>query len=168
MTVGRRNDPVAGFNFAVTLLDSPAAAGSGIATISVGALLGGASAGFSECTGLEMTLDLEEYQEGGRNGTVLQFPTRVQWNPITLKRGIATNRDLVDWFQGFVEGRGRRKNGVITLRDADGRAHTAWTFRRGLPRRWSGPSLNAAQSQVAIESIEITHEGLYTLPGVTS
>ena len=54
----------------------------------------------------------------------------------------------------------KRKDGVITLRDASARAHTVWGFRRGLPTKYSGPQLNAQQSAVAIETITIAHEGL--------
>ena len=35
-----------------------------------------------------------------------------------------------------------------------------WTFKRGLPVKWTGPSFNAMQAQVAIEELEIAHEGL--------
>jgi hypothetical protein len=41
-----------------------------------------------------------------------------------------------------------------------------WYFRRGLPVKYTGPSLNATQSSVAIESIEIAHEGLSQVPFV--
>ena len=43
--------------------------------------------GFSECSGLEMSMQVEEYKEGGRNGAVLKFPTRVNWTNITSSAG---------------------------------------------------------------------------------
>jgi phage tail-like protein len=55
---------------------------------------------------------------------------------------------------------------VITLLDGTGRANRAWFFRRGLPTKYTGPALNATQNNVAIESIEIAHEGLYQVPGI--
>ena len=44
--------------------------------------------GFTECAGLEMTLKTEDYREGGNNGAVLHFPSRVEWGTITLKKGV--------------------------------------------------------------------------------
>ena len=41
-----------------------------------------------------------------------------------------------------------------------------WYFRRGLPVKYTGPSLNATQNSVAIEAIEIAHEGIHQVPGV--
>jgi phage tail-like protein len=73
---------------------------------------------------------------------------------------------LWDWHYGFVTGTGKRRDGLIVLlNDLHLPAHI-WHFRRGLPTRYGGPTLNATQSSVAIESIEITHEGIYQVPGV--
>jgi phage tail-like protein len=56
-----------------------------------------------------------------------------------------------------------RRDGVVTLLDEERNVVKAWSFTRGLPVKWSGPSLNAMQSQVAFEEIEIAHEGLALL-----
>ena len=45
-----------------------------------------------------MTLDLEDYNEGGNNGTVLKFPKRAKYGEITLKKGITRDTELFDWF----------------------------------------------------------------------
>jgi phage tail-like protein len=116
--------------------------------------------GFSECTGLEIGLDAEEYKEGGNNGKSLRFPTRVKWTNIRLKRGLALSDDLWLWHYGFVQGTVSRRDGVVTLLDEQQNPVKVWAFKRGLPVRWAGPSLNAGQSQVAIEELEIAHEGL--------
>jgi phage tail-like protein len=160
-----RDDPVLNQNFVISLIDSSStlaiaksSALSGILDAPVG--------GFSECSGLEMSLKVEEYREGGNNGTVLKFPTRVEWSNITLKKGIGAGSALWDWHYGFVEGRGKRRDGIVALLTDLRLPHNIWYFRRGLPVKYTGPTLNAAQSSVAIESIEITHEGIYQLPFV--
>lgn len=163
-----RRDPVAGYNFEISLLESDSSIGSALTTVALSTALGSPVAGFSRCSGLEVTLEIEPYKEGGNNGTVLQFPTRASWSKLTLERGLALTTDLWDWFYSFVEGNGHRRDGIITLRDAAGEPHTVWGFRRGLPARYGGPSLDAMQSAVAIETIEIAHEGLYQIPGVTA
>jgi phage tail-like protein len=150
-----RVDPYRAFNFLVTLVDS--GAGSGPPQQSQ------ASGGFSECTGLDISLDVEEYKEGGNNVCTLRFPTRVKWSNIRLKRGIATSDDLWLWHFGFVNGQVVRRDGVVTLQDEQQNAVKTWSFTRGLPVKWTGPSLNAAQNQIAIEELEIAHEGLKLL-----
>jgi phage tail-like protein len=164
-TTAMRSDPVLGCNFVVSLLDTS----SVLATVG-SALLSGvldvAAGGFSECQGLEASMKVEEFSEGGNNGAVLKFPGRVSWGNLSLKRGVAADTRLWDWCYGFVQGRGKRRDGVIALLNSLHVPNTIWYFRRGLPLKYSGPQMNAAQSNVAIESIEIAHEGLYQLPAV--
>jgi len=113
-----------------------------------------------------MALDIEEYKEGGRNDTTLKFPTRVKWTNITLKKGIGAGTALWDWHYGFVTGNGKRRDGIVALLNEIHLPAHIWYFRRGLPVKYTAPSLNAGQSNVAVESIEIAHEGIYQLPGV--
>ena len=162
---GVRHDPVLGRNFVISLLDSTSALAPSSPPPLAG-ILDAAVGGFSECSGLDLTLQPEEYKEGGNNGGVLQFASRASWTHLTLKRGVTTNTDLWDWHYSFVEGNGKRRDGVVMLLDAARGPVQAWYFRRGLPVKYSGPSLSASQNSVAIESIEIAHEGIYQVPGV--
>jgi len=160
-----RSDPVLNHNFVVSLLDtSSTLAIVGSALLS--GLLDAAVGGFSECQGLESSLKVEEYSEGGNNGTVLKFPGRVSWANLTLKRGVAANSSLWDWSYGFAQGRGKRRDGVVVLLNEMMVPNNIWYFRRGLPLKYSGPQMNATQNNVAVESIEISHEGLYQVPFV--
>jgi phage tail-like protein len=161
--LGVRGDPLLGHNFVISLLDSSSQIATAAALSAIGDI---ALGGFSECTGLEMSLEVKDYEEGGNNGTVLKFPTRVKWATITLKRGIGAGNALWDWHYGFVEGRGKRRDGVIVLLSDLKVPNNVWYFRRGLPIKYTAPALNASQNNVAIESIEIAHEGIYQLPGV--
>src|SRR5947207_1183683 len=164
-SVGVRSDPLLSHNFIISLIDtsstfalSTSRLASAIADIALG--------GFSECSGLEMSLEVKDYEEGGNNGTVLKFPTRVKWSNITLKKGIGAGTALWDWHYGFVEGNGKRRDGLVILMNDLKLPNAIWYFSRGLPIKYTAPVLNAAQNTVAIESIEIAHEGLYQLPGV--
>jgi phage tail-like protein len=163
--VGLRTDPLLSHNFMVALLDSSSALALA-GTAALAALTDVAAGGFSECTGLEMSLDIKEYEEGGNNGYVRKFPTRVKWANITLKKGMGAGTALWDWHYGFATGRGKRRDGVIVLLDDRHLPRQIWYFRRGLPVKYSGPALNAQQNSVAIESIDIAHEGIYEVPGV--
>lgn len=159
--VAERHDPPLNHNFVISLVESTSSLDQGgpdLAGLTV-------AGGFSECAGLEMVMQPEEYKEGGRNSAVLRFPSRVTWSNLTLKKGVGLGMDLWNWHYGFVTGRGRRRDGVIALLDAAHAPSVVWFFRRGLPVKYTGPTLNAAQSTVAIESIEIAHEGLHLVPG---
>ena len=160
-----RSDPVLNHNFVVSLLDTSSVLAT-IGSALMSGLLDIAVGGFSECQGLEGSMKVEEFNEGGNNGTVLKFPGRVSWSNVTLKRGVAANSSLWDWFYGFVQGNGKRRDGVVVLLNEMKVPNNVWYFRRGLPLKYSGPQMNATQNNVAIESIEIAHEGIYQLPFV--
>jgi phage tail-like protein len=156
MSGSMRTDPLGAFNFYITLLDSSNLLGT---LISVAANY--AVAGFSECSGLEATMEVLDYREGGQNKFVHRFATRAIYPNVTLKHGVIFQYDdLWTWHYDWVQGSGKRKDGVIVLMDEGRRPAKVWKFKRAIPMRWIGPSLNAAQSTVAIESLEVAHEGL--------
>ena len=160
-----RADPVLNHNFVVSLLDTSsalAAVGSALMSAVNDVLLGG----FSECSGLEMSMKVEEYNVGGNNGAVLKFPGRVSFGNLTLKKGQGSSSALWDWHYSFVVGRGKRRDGLIVLLNELHVPNNIWYFRRGLPLKYTGPAMNATQNSVAIESIEISHEGLWQMPFV--
>jgi phage tail-like protein len=151
----RPGDPVLAYNFTIAFSES-AGVGS-LIQLAVGRPPAG---GFAECSGLEVGIPAESYAEGGNNGTTLKFVGRANWTNIKLRRGVVTSADLWRWHQDFIEGAGKRRDGVISLLDDRGETVRVWRFVRGLPVRWSGPAMHAGQSQVAVEEIEIAHEGL--------
>jgi phage tail-like protein len=153
-----RTDPYRAFNFLIRLVDSSGSPGD-----STQPQQGSPAGGFSECSGIEMSLDVEEYKEGGNNGSSLRFPTRVKWTNLRLKRGMVLNDDLWSWLYNFVQGQVVRRDGVVTLLDEQQNPVKTWSFRRGLPVKWTGPGMNATNNQVAIEELEIAHEGLKLL-----
>ena len=161
-----RADPLLNHNFVVSLLDTSSrgmAALSAVTSLVADVALGG----FSECSGLELSMKIEDYNEGGNNGTVLKFPGRVSYGNLTLKKGQGTSSALWDWHYGFVIGRGKRRDGFVVLLNEIYVPNNIWWFRRGLPLKYSGPPMNAGgPGVVAIESIEIAHEGLWQVPFV--
>lgn len=117
------------------------------------------AAAFSECTGLSSETEVIEYRSGG-DATVRKLPGVRKFSDIVLKRGITKNRELWDWYKTVLQGNVQRKAGSIVLLDESGQEVLRWNFRQGWPRKYEGPSFNAAASEVAIETLEITHEGL--------
>lgn len=150
-----RVDPLPAFNFLITLIDSSStfsAIRSGVTDLALG--------GFTECSGLESTLETTEYREGGVNDRIHRFPGRITFANIVLRRGVGFGEGLYLWHREFLEGKGKRRDGYIVLQSESRIPIKIWSFSRGLPIKWSGPTLNAQASAVAIESLEIAHEQL--------
>jgi phage tail-like protein len=133
-----------------------------------GAALGDGA--FQECSGLEIEMDVQASQEGGRNDGVIRRAGRAKYTNIVLKRGMfygagaggTVNRDLWNWLQDVVAGVRpiARYDGIIQVMSAGDNVAATWLFDRGLPQKIRGPELNARTGEVAIEELHIAHEGL--------
>lgn len=147
------------FKFGVTLTaSSPSAGGAGLG-----------DGAFAECSGLQLEADVREYLEGGRNDGVIRRVGRVKLVPLVLKRGMFStsrtepaNTELWDWLTAMVSGTAvRRYNGQITLLSPDrSTVHATWSFEDGLPLKVVGPTLNARTGDIAVEELQIAHQGL--------
>jgi phage tail-like protein len=153
-------DPLLKYRFLVTL-----APGDAYLPLAQALLLQNVAAGaFQEVTGLGAQLEVVSYAEGGRNDSVHQLPLRHSWNRITLKRGVLRDRLLWSWYQtGLHDSLGARRDGAVIMLDTAGVPAMAWAFSGGLAAKWTGPDLHAEQTAVAIEQLEIAHEGLTTV-----
>lgn len=118
---------------------------------------------FRECTGLGSENEVVEYKASGPKGeqVIKKVPGRLKWNNITLKRGITDSMDMWTWRKLVEEGKmtDARKNGTVTMFNQKGEAVAKWDFFNAWPSKLSGPSANAANNEVAIEELEIAHEG---------
>ena len=116
---------------------------------------------FSDVTGLGAQLEVLPHPEGGRNDYVHQLPVRHSYTKIVLGRGVVRDPGLFFWYQaGMKQSIGARRDGAIILLTPNGVPAVGWIFRGGLACGWKGHELNAANSAVAVESLEIAHEGL--------
>jgi len=127
--------------------------------------LGGiVEAGFQEVSGLDATIDSVDYREGNQDLTIRKLPGLVKYSNITLKRGITVdNQAIWDWHETSAKGTTDRIQVAIVLVDIDGSTpKVRWELTEAWPLKWTGPSLNASSSAVAIETLEIVHEGITT------
>ena len=147
--------PLPAFNFYIALIEdsNPLLEAAAVASAF---LLGG----FSECTGLDSEIKVEEVLAGGQNDRVFRFPGRAAFPSIVLSRGVGLGEDLYLWHEDFLKGEGKRRNGLIFLANETRIPIKCWTFERGIPVKWSGPALNAGTSATASEKLEIAHEKL--------
>lgn len=141
MATGDRNDPFGAFNFLVEI--------DGVTT-----------AGFSEASGLAAETDAIDYRVGSEDITVRKLPGLRKYTNIVLKRGFTTGTELWDWRKKVMDGQTERKSGSITLLDEAREPALTWSFREGWPSKLEGPTFNAKNNEVAVETLEITHEGV--------
>lgn len=117
-------------------------------------------AGFTDCSGLGSTTEPVEYREGGFH-TARKLPGQTKYTNISLKWGLSDSRELYDWYRKVVTGKTERRNGSIVVLDADGITEVVrWNFFNAWPTKMEGPSFSAKGNEVAIETLELAHEGL--------
>lgn len=119
-------------------------------------------AGFSDVTIPDTTTDPIEYREGNEEGTVRKLSGLTKYGNITLKWGTTDSLDLFNWRKQIIQGKIKdaRKNIAIILQDEEGNAAARWEFRMAWPTKYSAPSLSGKGNDVAIETLEIVHEGM--------
>ncbi len=84
----------------------------------------------------------------------------VSYANIVLRWGLTQDSQLYDWLRQAAAGQVTRKNGSIVVLDTTGAEVVRWNFRGAWPTRWSGPELNATAQGVAIQTLELVHEGV--------
>lgn len=137
-----RKDPYFGYNFAVEL--------DGITRM-----------GFQGCTGLDSSTTSTPYREGTDTSLAQrQLPALLSFSAITLTRGITDDHALWDWRNDIASGKGTRHDISIVLRNDTGDEKIRWNLKNAFPTKWSGPSFDATGEAVAIETLELTHEGV--------
>jgi phage tail-like protein len=120
-------------------------------------------AGFREASGLDAATDAVDYREGDdKTVTIRKLPGLKKFSNITLKRGITDDMDLWKWRKQVMDGKIKdaRKSGSIILMDDEGNDKARWQFTEAWPTKWTGPTFNATANEVAIDTLELTHEGL--------
>ena len=116
---------------------------------------------FSECDGLEMTMEPKAVREGGNNQEQLHLMGPISYGQLTLKRGMTGNRDLWNWFAAAGRtGRRSTANGKVVIADATGKPSLTFVLENCLPVKLRGPSLNGKDGQIAIEEMQLVYSRL--------
>jgi len=131
-------------------------------------------AAFTECSGLEMKVDVKEYEEGGTNGFVHVFPGRTRYSHVTLKRGFIMTNELYLWFKQIEDclrlgSKFEFKQVSIILWSPNlGFPEMRWNLDRAFPVKWVGPALKTDEASIAIETLELAHHGIQDTRGYTT
>jgi phage tail-like protein len=142
-----RDDPYGGYNFEIVITgisdDGTAVKGS-----------------FAEVTGIDASVAHIEYRNGSEDITPRKIPGLKTFSNIVLKRGIIGDLALWDWILAAMNGAVVRTEGSIVLLDEQRKEVMRWNFKRGWPCKWTGPGMNAKNNEIAMETLEICHEGI--------
>ncbi|MBK1657106.1 phage tail protein [Paracraurococcus ruber] len=156
--------PFIPFRFQVALFPGQGAGGQ---SMPASLLCAGA---FSDVGGLEATMTPRTIKEGGRNWGAIQRAGNTAFGTLVLKRGVTSVDHLWVWFD-VVARRANyalRMTGRIDVVDAveNGRPRTLmrWWVENAMPIRFKAPDLSATASQVAVEELQLVHEGLTAEP----
>jgi phage tail-like protein len=116
---------------------------------------------FTEVTLPSLSLETETLKEGGQNAYVHKLPKNVDAGTLTLKRGITVGSVMIKWYNQVLEGKIKEamRQVTITLKDSQGNDVATFSLTNAYPIKWRGPSLNTRDSAIAIEEIELAHQG---------
>ena len=129
-------------------------------------------AGFSEVSGVSMNTDVVEYREGDdlRN-TPRKLPGLTKFGNVTLRWGVTDDSDFLEWLLSVAPSKQAPPTGLvrhditITLIDDSGSDGPSWHLINAWPAGYTVPDLNGTGGDVAIQSLELAHEGLEHTPG---
>jgi len=122
-------------------------------------------AGFAECTGLNSETSVIEYREGNDETSVRKLIGLTKFGNVTLKRGVTTGHQLFEWRDMVREPsddpkREPRRNISIILLDERRKEKVRFNLKNAWPSKWTGPDFKASANEIAIEQLELTHEGV--------
>jgi phage tail-like protein len=118
---------------------------------------------FSECDGLEMTMEVKTIREGGNNGKQIRLSGPTSYGQLTLKRGMTDDFDLWSWFDESARNPALRADAEVIIFTADRAARdesARFKLKRCVPTKLKAPGLNARDGLIAIEELQLAYESL--------
>ena len=118
---------------------------------------------FLECSGLKSSTTVFELEEGGMNHRVHKLPGQSRWENITLRYGVTAEASMLQWRGEILQDKFKadsRKNGAIVVKNNNMQVVRRYNFKAAWPVAWEGPSFNSQSNELAIESVELAHDGI--------
>ncbi len=129
-------------------------------TVKVDGLSSESDSAFLEVSGLEVSIETEEIQEGG----VLhpyRVPKKVKYsNTVVLKRGLVVNTNLINWCKEAMQDSFviKTRDVSISLDSEEGEPLMTWNLKKAYPVKWSVAPFNAQQNAIVIETLELVYQ----------
>jgi phage tail-like protein len=137
-----RNDPYRSYNFSIEIN-------------------GKESGAFSEVTGLTADGDAVDYREGAdMRHNVRKLIGLRKFTNLTLKRGYTQDLSLWNWYRNILNGQPDRRDVTIVLKNEKREPVLRWQVDDAWINKIEGPAFKASGNEVAMESVELVHEGL--------
>lgn len=113
---------------------------------------------FQEVSGLSVSVNTEEYVEGGENRFVHQLPKGTSYDNLVLKRGVIKNSKILQWCKEAIENlQFEPKNLLVSLLNEDHSELCSWNVVHAYPVKWTFTGLNAESSEFLIETMELNY-----------
>jgi phage tail-like protein len=115
---------------------------------------------FQEVGGLDATIDVMDYREGGDLLGLRKLPGQTKHSNLSLKRGYTVDDQLYTWFEDVMTGRTEqiRRNISVVQLDMAGQEAFRWNLFQAFPVKYTVPSFNAKGNDLAIETLELAYE----------
>lgn len=125
-------------------------------------LIGNIEYSFQEVNGLDSETQIIEYQHGNsKDFSTIKMPDAAKYGNVTLKKGLTPKNDLFfNWYNQIKMNTIQRQTVTIQLLDESGKPTMTWTLLNAWPTKITGTDLKSDGNEVAIETLEIAHEGL--------
>ncbi|UJP63796.1 phage tail protein [Mongoliitalea daihaiensis] len=126
---------------------------------------GGAKIGFTEVSGLDLETEVIEYRHGASpEYGKIKMPGLKKEAAITLKRGtFASDNEYFEWYKTISMNKVERRDLTISLLNEEHEPVVVWQVKNAWPTKIQSTDLKADGNEVAIESMELVHEGLTIL-----
>lgn len=117
---------------------------------------------FQEVSGLDTETQVIEYRAGNsKQFSTIKMPGITKYSNVTLKKGIfKADNTFWNWYNQIKMNTIKRVTITIQLLDETGTPTMTWTLQHAWPTKITGTDLKSEGNEVAVESIELAHEGL--------
>ncbi len=113
---------------------------------------------FQTVSGLTVEYDYESFKEGGENRFEHKLPVRTKYADMVLKRGMLTDSSVIKWFLAAFRDREFKPADIsVILMNEKGEPLRTWKVAHAIPKKWLVSDLNANESSVVIETMELTY-----------
>ncbi len=114
---------------------------------------------FQSVTGLSVSVETEEFREGGENRFKHRLPIATRYDDLELKRGLTTHSELILWCRDAIEQfEFSPRNVVISLLDETHAPVASWQIVQAIPTAWSMSDLDAQRSEIAVETLRLQYQ----------
>ncbi len=120
------------------------------------------TASFQEVSGLDTETQVVEYRHGdSKTFSTIKMPGIAKFGNVTLKKGIfVKDNNFWKWYDAIKMNTIKRETVVIQLLDQTGAPTMTWTLTNAWPTKITGTDLKSDGNEVAVETLELAHEGL--------